>query len=122
MTPDRLAEIKARLEAATAGAWTFMDSRTGFYGEIRTESWQLLASVEDVNLDADGELIANAPADLHDLITALKAAQERIVQLETQVQRVRSDHQYIIGYNDGWNDGWNDDAAAYLDALQPNRD
>ena len=89
MTSDRLVEIKARLEAATQGDWVFMDAKTFFYGEIRSEIFEHLATIEDANLGNDGELIANPPADLRDLITALKAAQGRIATLEAALLGMR---------------------------------
>ena len=44
--------------------------------------------------------------DLQEVITALEAAQERIATLKAEVQRVTSDHQYVIGHNAGFDDAW----------------
>ena len=99
MTPDRLAEIKARLEAATQGKWVFMDAKTFFYGEIRSEIFEHLATIEDANLANDGELIGNAPSDLRDLITALEAAQERIAKQDVDIKRLED---VLLSIDQAW--------------------
>jgi len=84
ITPTRIAEIRARLEAATPGPWEWtgnaLDQSENPYQEvISTEvscGAYCLGGMWAPGIDEDDKaLIANAPADLADLLAALDAAQ-----------------------------------------------
>jgi len=94
VTPDRLAEIRARLAAATPGPWavhsdpTFTPLRAvaidGPYG------WDVVAERISPN---DADLMANAPTDLAYLLAEVDGARERIAILRAEVR----DLEGIIG-------------------------
>jgi len=76
MTKEQLAEIRARLDAATPGPWTIEegsgeDERLVF---VRTERGRLVRTIW-MN---DATFIANAPADLRALLDEVEALQAEV--------------------------------------------
>jgi multidrug efflux pump subunit AcrA (membrane-fusion protein) len=93
ITPTRIAAIRARLEAATPGPWEWtgnaLDQSENPYQEvISTEvscGAYCLGGMWAPGIDEDDKaLIANAPADLADLLAALDAAQAELTGLHDE--------------------------------------
>lgn len=98
MTPERLAEIRDRLRAATSGPWKMCDAREGACtcGLI----WALPADAvvaiadsaghselkegfTDEQARKNGEFIAHAPEDIADLLAAIDALTGKPVEAPT---------------------------------------
>ena len=88
MTPERLAEIAARVEAATDGPWRRWNHP--MYGDVcaveTAWSWDDDGADTEVVAEqcspSDADLIAHAPKDLADL-------HAEVERLQAQVERVR---------------------------------
>lgn len=91
-TPDttRLAEIRARLDAATDGPWEATPNDR-ILGQPRPEHAGERAVAEAL-LSVDADLIAHAPADLAFLLSELEAAQTRLDAVEMLAQRMENEH------------------------------
>lgn len=75
MTPERLAEIEARAEAATAGCWLAIPDNTyvGVHVGIQHESTGLISPIpRKDHAYADANFIAHARTDIPDLIAEVK--------------------------------------------------
>lgn len=70
MNEAKLAELEARVEAATPGTWEV----GGFHDDKIYASEFGTAIAYDVTDEADASLIANAPTDISDLCAALREA------------------------------------------------
>lgn len=103
LTPARLAEIEARLKAATPGPWEVVRQRsiytTATCGEDHDPSLGSLCcdmflgklgrdgGAPSRNADANAALIAHAPADLRALLDAHAAQAEEIKRLRAERDR-----------------------------------
>ncbi len=77
MTPERLAEIAARVEAATPGPWFRYRSLERHVETIQNPSgWLFVAS--DKGTRDDAELIAHAPIDLRELVEEVRRLREAL--------------------------------------------
>ncbi len=72
MTPERLAEIKARLAAATPGPWEVLHNSSSDVSVFSTSPHAGQKAVawmaETLRCEQNAELIAHAPTDLADLL------------------------------------------------------
>jgi hypothetical protein len=78
ITPTRIAEIRARLEAATPGPWRHTNSGESIHPQKGLMICGMAQAETEREADRNArnfDLIANAPADLADLLAALDAAQ-----------------------------------------------
>ena len=95
MTRQRIAEIRARCEAATPGPWMLADSNKGteyppmweitndaFHNPPADEDAPWLAIQLHTGMKADAELVVAAWTDIPDLLDALTAALDRVEDLE----------------------------------------
>ena len=71
MTPERLAEIEARAEAATEGPWEAWDRGIGF--EVHVDGEALNSELRETFRQADAEFIAASRTDVPALVAALRA-------------------------------------------------
>lgn len=89
MSPERLAEIRARLEAATPGPWKARRTRTdlAFHvpamvvwerseGTTRVLTFVAVCEAALAPNDANADLIANAPTDLADLLAEVERLEQ----------------------------------------------
>ncbi len=93
MTPERLAEIRARLEAATPGPWAIYGT-IGFEYHVRTGGTTAAVPttgepVADAALNRDAEFIAHAPTDIADLLAEVELLQTYITTNAVLRQRIR---------------------------------
>lgn len=79
--PDRLQEIRARLDAATPGPWHVHPVGSI---EVRRLDYSGFV-VARANHDDDADLIAHAPADLAWLLAEIDALRERVAVLRVEV-------------------------------------
>ena len=70
MTPERLAEIEARAEAATEGPWEAWDRGIGF--EVHVNAECLNSEFRETFRQADAEFIAAARTDVPDLLAEVR--------------------------------------------------
>lgn len=99
---DRLAEITARLDAATEGPWEPYDSNEGTeylpmwsvanddYHNPREDGVAFGASIE-CGEKADAELIAHAPADLAHLLSLAEQLQGQAASWQERFEDVRTE-------------------------------
>ena len=80
MTPERLAEIEARAEAATEGPWEAWDRGIGF--EVHVNGEGLNSEFRETFRQADAEFIAAARTDVPALLAEVR-------RLQAAVERVR---------------------------------
>lgn len=82
----RIDEIEARLKAATPGPWRIKPSafeRHCIGSDTRSTAKALFnMGSEDAEVEANAELIAHAPEDERYLLDALRAAEEKVDELE----------------------------------------
>ena len=109
MTPERIAEIKARAAKATPGAWRFMrveKPRRGKWYSDEILTTTLVAATypgHQVRTDHrggvspffDGEFIAHARQDIPDLLDALARAQQEIADLKASLEFMEAGGTYI---------------------------
>jgi hypothetical protein len=94
MTPT-IAEIEARLQAATPGEWVAVRSHTGATMEVHvdfmsplTGGWRIS---EGIRLKPDAQFIAHAPTDMRHLLSEYHAARQRVSELERGVRELLKD-------------------------------
>jgi hypothetical protein len=92
--PDRLAEIRARLDAATPGPWTTDRSpladdgnsawfpECGYFYEVTAPRLQKYVAEAYGHEPADAELIAHAPADIAWLLGEVERLAARVRMYE----------------------------------------
>ncbi|MFH8405541.1 hypothetical protein ACH4FX_12310 [Streptomyces sp. NPDC018019] len=90
---DRLAQIKARAEAATSEPWLLQEDdgdtfRAPAWEIVHAQSGRMLARVPDWAV-SDAEFIAHVPADVPWLVDQLEQARSIAVGLENEVARLR---------------------------------
>ena len=85
LTPDDLAAIEAREQAATAGPWTWRVSEDRRWVDI--ESPHIDRVVATTHDDDTADFIAHARTDVPRLLAHVKAQAERIAELEALVSR-----------------------------------
>ena len=99
MSGDRLEEIRARVDAATAGPWTadrdLADYDAGLHNVWEGIEGGYRAVAHDIFAFADAEFIAHAREDIPCLLSRLEAAEERLQAYEepgwtTAVQKVQT--------------------------------
>ena len=88
--PDRLREIRSRLDAATLGPWSLGVHPDGSWGNtvIRYTDVHVpdrVTVAEGVVHPDDADFIANAPTDIAWLLSTLEAANERIAILRAEI-------------------------------------
>ena len=110
-TNDRLAEIRARLDAATDGPWHKDDGEFGCV-TIGNYGWTTPHGVNGPEYDvdspqghADAELIAHAPADLAHLLSLVDQLQGQLDEFATLQDRIPDDGNGDWGL--GWDHGYN---------------
>ena len=82
--PDRVSEIRARLEAATPGPWTAHDT-AGAHWLIGAGKHGPIGNTTFDNCQANAEFIAHAPADLDFLLSESARKDEEIARLTKHV-------------------------------------
>lgn len=90
MTPERLAEIKQRAEAATPGPWSYYKTISGDYLiSLPADDDTPLAHIPHIHLhqakDEQGRnatFISHARTDIPDLIAEIERLQEKIDRLQ----------------------------------------
>jgi ubiquinone biosynthesis protein UbiJ len=82
--PDRLAEIRARLDAATPGPWDYDHITRNVEADSRwlPDKRHVVAPMVG---HFDGTLIAHAPADIAWLLDEVDSLRERVAILRTEV-------------------------------------
>ena len=70
MTPERLAEIEARANAATPGPWEAWDRGIGF--EVHVNGEELNSEFRETFRQADAEFIAEARTDVPALLVEVR--------------------------------------------------
>ena len=87
MSDDRIAEIRARLDAATPGPWRTLDWADPPMFVVAqprdSDHWPRLASC---GFGGDADLIANAPADIAWLLDEVDALRERVAILRADLE------------------------------------
>ena len=83
MTPERMAEIEARANAATPGPWEAWDRGIGF--EVHVNGEELNSEFRETFRQADAEFIAEARTDVPALLAEVR-------RLQAAVERVRELH------------------------------
>ena len=89
--PDRLAEIRARLDAATPGPWENTDDWSVVTAVVRQRSKWLPdyeMPVADVGQPVNADLIAHAPADIAWLLDEVEAARASAERYRTQLVNI----------------------------------
>lgn len=92
MTPERLAEIKTRVEAATPGPWEFLknefnteDDNGDHIGSIRSSEWWI-AAIDDLGVEEGAEanaiFIAHAREDVEELLASITRLQRTVKALQ----------------------------------------
>jgi hypothetical protein len=79
--PERIAEIRARVEKATKGPWVCGDERLPVMtamGVLPHRHVALLESVREPDFGANAAFIAHARADIPFLLSALESSQARV--------------------------------------------
>lgn len=84
MTPDDLAAIKARCEAATPGPWEWADAYM-----MRHENPDLRVPFDSRKRQADRTFTAHAREDLPLVIAELEAAWAEIAELREKVGKLK---------------------------------
>lgn len=94
LTPERIAEIEARLNAATPGPWRWGAGRS----EVLCEDGIIAADGSAVFVNCgrgsgepscdDADFIAHAPDDIRDLLAELQAAREREGKLREALEKI----------------------------------
>ena len=95
MSDDRIAEIRARLDAATSGPWVEDNGDVMTTGN--THHGPIMVAL-DCDNEGDAPFIANAPADIAWLLDEVDAARERIALLRAEVDdldRIRRMYQEV---------------------------
>ena len=84
MTPERLAEIRARVENRTPGTWQWGD-----HDELIAQDGDDFASViyGSIPWPEDRDLIANAPQDLEDLLAEVECLRARLTVDDDMLER-----------------------------------
>jgi hypothetical protein len=85
MTPEQLAAIKARADAATPGPWE--SATTGVWSDIEGDLW-----VADTSHDYDAAFIAHAREDVPALLAEVDKWRARAEKAEAQVAAVITMH------------------------------
>jgi len=86
---DWLAQIKARLGAATPGPWECIgDSVFGTYSYIRkTKShWPITEMAKNEDHIKNGQFIANAPQDIATLLKAIEVKDEALKHADKELK------------------------------------
>ncbi|THV25986.1 hypothetical protein [Glycomyces paridis] len=101
---DRLAEIRARLDAATPGPWQDAGDVSG----IETASGERITIGDDSGYgcvyidDGDRDLLANAPADLTYLLDVAEDCEARLAAKQHLVDSLQGRLDTAEGQLDGW--------------------
>ena len=108
MTPDRLAEIKARVEAATPGPWrSEYSGATGpvvMDDEART-ALDHIARCPHFRSHSDAEFIAHARTDIPDLLAEVKRLRALGDRLAATVSLLLYDAHPVYGSTATWHGG-----------------
>ena len=104
---DRLAEIRARLDAATPGPWENTDDWSVVTAVVRQRSkwlpdYEML--VADVGQPVNADLIAHAPADIAWLLAENDAFRE-------QIEFLKDDNSRIAAQRDQYKKRWHEASA-----------
>lgn len=93
MTPERLAEIRARVEKRTPGTWQWSDC-----DELIAQDGDDFASViyGSISWPEDRDLIANAPQDLADLLAEVERLRARLTVDDDMVERAETVHRETL--------------------------
>lgn len=88
LNPERLAEIRARVEATSPGPWRFDANRA----EIYSPNGHLIADVwEPTHESENAEFIAHAPEDTRALLAEIERLQRRVAELgRLEISEIRS--------------------------------
>lgn len=94
MIPEqRLAEIRARLEAATPGSWSPYADDRGWCVLLDHENVGVIAEVLDARTaEGDARLIAHAPADLAYLLARVQRLERVAAETHDYLIRVSTSH------------------------------
>lgn len=98
MDAERIAKIRARLDAATSRPWEAYRPRPQYrLYEVSSTSPaglnDVLAEVSGFNASADADLIAHAPTDIEDLLAEVERLTAEHDALAETVERVRGLHE-----------------------------
>lgn len=121
MTPEELAEIETRAEAATEGPWkTFCpygnSSRTQ---RVVTGPRGLVVFDDGNSTDSDARFIARARTDVPALIAEVRRLRTALSEIaEPEATPAKALDDYDAGYDMGFADGWNDAALIAQKALE----
>lgn len=91
LTLDRIAEIRARADAATPEPWIADDAGDGYWGVFKDDTGGEVARIfccKDTSEHhaANATFIANARSDIPDLLASHDAKSSRIAELEKALQ------------------------------------
>lgn len=89
MDDKRIAEIRARTEAATPGPWEWMDAYMMCH-----ENPEVKVPFDDRRRQADRLFAAHARQDIPDLLDALEAARAEVVRLNIAFRE--ADPEYLL--------------------------
>ncbi len=78
--PHYLAEVRARLEAATPGPWDYAHG----YVEAENCADYIVEGPDAINDDDNGDFIAHAPADIAKLLAMLEVAREALEKISQE--------------------------------------
>lgn len=88
---DRLAEIRARLNAATPGPWEWREWSCGDEAITGPDNTGFVVNVDEATPHADADLIAHAPADIAWLLDEVERLRSPMVNLNTQTGEITSE-------------------------------
>jgi len=123
MDDKRIAEIRAREQAATPGPWEARVTgytKTGYAGGpsyfcVLVPDGPVYNVLSDMLDKDDAAFIAHARQDVPDLLAALAAERERAAKLEQALDRIANDHATQVEYaaRDDWHGlfNWAQDVA-----------
>lgn len=94
MTPEQIAEIRARAEATTPGPWRARDAEffqhiilgPGPTDELGESRPQVVAATQNVGWRSNAEFIAHARTDVPALLDALDAAEATVARVRGLVE------------------------------------
>jgi hypothetical protein len=93
---DRIAQIRAREQAATKGPWTAYEMT--HYGDSGTGFWsvQPIGEPDDTMTESDAAFIANARVDIPYLLDRLSALEETLRQIQEKADSWEYPGQIVV--------------------------
>ena len=107
MTPERIAEIRARVEAATPGPWAWCPYKMYLLadnamvcdsGEPEEPGVRMRGAGARLPINQNADFIAHARQDIPELITIVERQAAEIAELKAADAWARGDHQNLVDW------------------------